>query len=187
MSEIEEIKLKEFQVPYLYMLKSLDYNVDEIYRYRLITQSLLKKYDEKDPEYLYLFGLLPCDLIPAAYIPFNYKNFTRNFNRISKNDLFRLEHYKKVYGDGFELPQKDAIKKKFNEILKDFDNPHTLYNFEFLYFTMNIIILWIFVVVLFMYIFCYYYNNVFNYIMAGIIFALLTFSIVWKMIYTMQL
>lgn len=186
MSTIEESKLKEFQVPYLYMLKSLEYNLDDIYRYRLITQSLLKEYDEKDPEYLYFFGLLPCDLIPAAYIPFNYKNFTHNFNRISKNDLFRLEHYKKAYGDSFELPQKDEIKKKFNEILKGFDNPRTLYNFDFLYFTINLIILWVFVIVLFIYVCCYYYSNVFNYIMAGIIFILLAFSIVWKMIYTIQ-
>jgi hypothetical protein len=183
---MDEFKLTEFQVPYLYMLKSIEYNVDEIYRYRLITQSLLKKYEEKDPEYLYFFGLLPCDLMPAAYIPFNYKNLIQNLNRISKNDLFKLDHYKKIYGNDFQLHQKDDIKKRLNEIIKDFDSPHTLYNFNFTYFTINIIILWVFVVVLFMYIFCYYYNNIFNYIIAGIVFLLLIFSILWKMIYTIQ-
>ena len=100
-------KLIEFQKPYLYRLKSNDkYNEDEEYRYRLLSNLLFTPYNERDPEYLHFFGMLPCDLLPSAYIPLNYKNHVRNFNRLSKNDKFSVNNYNDIFSDEFNISDK---------------------------------------------------------------------------------
>lgn len=186
-------KIKEFQQPYLYRLKSTN-EEDEDYRYRLLSNLLFSPYDEKDPEYLYFFGIIPCELIPSAYIPLNYKNHSKNFYRLSKNDKFVEAHYKETYnkilqGDvkrDFSFNDKKIIKEELKNMLTKFESNHSIYNFNYLPMTINIIILWTIVIFMIMYISLYYYAQIFNYILAITVSVLLVLSIIWKMIYTLQ-
>ena len=87
-------KIKEFQQPYLYRLKTTN-DEDEEYRYRILSNLLFSPYDEKDPEYLYFFGIIPCELITSAYIPLNYKNHSYHESKkinLSLPDLMDLDH-----------------------------------------------------------------------------------------------
>lgn len=186
-------KLKEFQHPYSYRLKSTN-EEDEDYRYRILSNLLFSPYDEKDPEYLYFFGIIPCELIPSAYIPLNYKNHSKNFYRLSKNDKFVEAHYKETYnkilqGDverDFSFDDKKIIKEELKNMLTKFESDDSLYNFNYLPMTINIIILWTIVIFMIMYISLYYYAQIFNYILAITVSVLLVLSIIWKMIYTLQ-
>jgi len=181
------IKLKEFQTPYLYRLETAsDDNNDEEYRYRLLSNLLFTPYNEKDPEYLHFFGMLPCDLLPSAYIPLNYKNHVRNFNRLTKNDKFSVNNYKDIFSDEFNISDKKNINEDIKKILINFESEHSLYNFNYLPMTINIIILWTIVIFMIMYISLYYYAQIFNYILAITVSVLLVLSIIWKMIYTLQ-
>tara|TARA_Y100000389_G_scaffold34638_1_gene29479 strand:+ start:71 stop:646 length:576 start_codon:yes stop_codon:yes gene_type:complete len=180
-------KLIEFQKPYLYRLKSNDkYNEDEEYRYRLLSNLLFTPYNQKDPEYLYFFGMLPCNFLPSAYIPLNYKNHLRNFNRLSKNDKFSEDNYKDIFNDNFNINDKKAIKEELKKYLISFESEHSLYNFNYVPLTINLIILWTIVIFMIMYISLYYYAELFNYVIAIILTILLVGSIIWKMIYTLQ-
>lgn len=186
-------KIKEFQHPYSYRLKSTN-EEDEDYRYRLLSNLLFSPYDEKDPEYLYFFGIIPCELIPSAYIPLNYKNHSKNFYRLSKNDKFVEAHYKETYnkilqGDverDFSFDDKKIIKEELKNMLTNFESNDSIYNFNYLPMTINIIILWTIVIFMIMYISLYYYAQIFNYILAITVSVLLVLSIIWKMIYTLQ-
>ena len=186
-------KIKEFQQPYLYRLKSTN-DEDEEYRYRILSNLLFSPYDEKDPEYLYFFGIIPCELIPSAYIPLNYKNHSKNFYRLSKNDKFVEAHYKETYnkilqGDverDFSFDDKKIIKEELKNMLTNFESNDSIYNFNYLPMTINIIILWTIVIFMIMYISLYYYAQIFNYILAITVSVLLVLSIIWKMIYTLQ-
>ena len=181
------IKLKEFQTPYLYRLETAsDDNNDEEYRYRLLSNLLFTPYNEKDPEYLHFFGMLPCDLLPSAYIPLNYKNHVRNFNRLSKNDKFPESNYKEIFDDNFNMNDKNLIKEELKKYLVNFESEHSLHNFNYLPIIINLIILWTIVIFMIMYILLYYYAELFNYILALILTILLVGSIIWKMIYTLQ-
>ena len=180
-------KLIEFQKPYLYRLKSNDkYNEDEEYRCRLLNNLLFTPYNQKDPEYLYFFGMLPCNFLPSAYIPLNYKNHLRNFNRLSKNDKFSEDNYKDIFNDNFNINDKKAIKEELKKYLINFESKDSHYNFNYVPLTINLIILWTIVIFMIMYISLYYYAELFNYVIAIILTILLVGSIIWKMIYTLQ-
>jgi len=179
-------KIQEFQQPYLYRLKSTN-EEDENYRYRLLSNLLFTPYNERDPEYLYFFGIIPCELIPSAYIPLNYKNHSKNFYRLSKNDKFVEAHYKDTYNkEDFSFNDKKKFKEDLKKMLTDFESHDSLYNFNYLPMTINIIILWTIVIFMIMYISLYYYAQIFNYILAITVSILLVLSIIWKMIYTLQ-
>ena len=186
-------KIKEFQQPYLYRLKTTN-DEDEEYRYRILSNLLFSPYDEKDPEYLYFFGIIPCELIPSAYIPLNYKNHSKNFYRLSKNDKFVEVNYKDTYnkilqGDverDVSFNDKKTIKEELKNMLTNFESNDSIYNFNYLPMTINIIILWTIVIFMIMYISLYYYAQIFNYILAITVSVLLVLSIIWKMIYTLQ-
>lgn len=186
-------KIKEFQQPYLYRLKSTN-DEDEEYRYRVLSNLLFTPYNERDPEYLYFFGIIPCELIPSAYIPLNYKNHSKNFYRLSKNDKFVEAHYKEIYNKikkssgnvDFSFGDKKIIKEELKNMLTNFESDGSLYNFNYLPMTINIIILWTIVIFMIMYISLYYYAQIFNYILAITVSVLLVLSIIWKMIYTLQ-
>lgn len=188
-----ENKIKEFQQPYLYRLKSTN-DEDEEYRYRILSNLLFTPYNERDPEYLYFFGIIPCELIPSAYIPLNYKNHSKNFYRLSKNDKFVEAHYKDTYNKitkstgnvDFSFNDKKIIKDELKNMLTKFESHGSLYNFNYLPMTINIIILWTIVIFMIMYISLYYYAQIFNYILAITVSVLLVLSIIWKMIYTLQ-
>jgi hypothetical protein len=186
-------KIKEFQQPYLYRLKSAN-DEDEEYRYRILSNLLFTPYNDKDPEYLYFFGIFPCELIPSAYIPLNYKNHSKNFYRLSKNDKFVEAHYKEIYNQikkssgnvDFSFNDKKIIKEELKNMLTKFESHDSLYNFNYLPMTINILILWTIVIFMIMYISLYYYAQIFNYILAITVTVLLVLSIIWKMIYTLQ-
>jgi hypothetical protein len=181
------IKLNEFQTPYLYRLETAsDDNEDEEYRYRLLSNLLFTPYNERDPEYLHFFGMLPCDLLPSAYIPLNYKNHVRNFNRLTKNDKFSVDNYNDIFIDEFNITNKKKINEDIKKYLVNFESEKSLYNFNYLPFTINLIILWTIVIFMIMYISLYYYAELFNYVLAIILTMLLVGSIIWKMIYTLQ-
>ena len=114
-----ENKIKEFQQPYLYRLKSTN-DEDEEYRYRILSNLLFTPYNDKDTEYLYFFGIIPCELIPSAYIPLNYKNHSKNFYRLSKNDKFVEAHYKETY---------NQIKKSSGNVDFSFNDKKIIINF----------------------------------------------------------
>ena len=181
------MKLEEFQTPYLYRLKTAsDDNNDEEYRYRLLSNLLFTPYNQRDPEYLHFFGMLPCDLLPSAYIPLNYKNHVRNFNRLTKNDKFSEADYKDIFSEEFNISDKKKINDAIKEYLINFESKDSLYNFNYLPLTINLIILWTIVIFTIMYISLYYYAELFNYVIAIILTILLVGSIIWKMIYTLQ-
>jgi hypothetical protein len=129
-----------------------------------------------------LFGIFPCDNMPASYIPFNYKQLSRNFNRISKNNTFTKEDYATEFIPGMDY--KKELSAKLDRLIKGFRSKHSIYNN--LYTTPFIIILiifWAVVILSFMYIFYYYYSSAFNYILSFVLFALLLFAIIFKMFY----
>ena len=176
--------LKEFQQPYNYMLYSKEENIEENYRYRLLANIFTDTtYSPKDDmKYLYLFGIFPCDNMPASYIPFNYKQLSRNFNRISKNNTFTKEDYATEFIP--DMDYKKELSAKLDRLIKGFRSKHSIYNN--LYTTPFIIILiifWAVVILSFMYIFYYYYSSAFNYILSFVLFALLLFAIIFKMFY----
>ena len=177
--------LNEFRQPYNYMLHSKEENIDEEYRYRLLSNIFVdKSYSPKDDfKFLYLFGIFPCDNMPASYIPFNYKNLSQNFNRISKNNKFKNKEYKEVFGVDTVNYKKD-LSEKLDKLIKAFKSKHSLYNnLHTMPFIIILIILWTIVILGFMYILYYYYYSVFNYILAFVLFVLLLFAIIFKMFY----
>jgi hypothetical protein len=151
-----------------------------------LSNLLFTPYNERDPEYLHFFGMLPCDLLPSAYIPLNYKNHVRNFNRLTKNDKFSVDNYNDIFIDEFNITNKKKINEDIKKYLVNFESEKSLYNFNYLPFTINLIILWTIVIFMIMYISLYYYAELFNYVLAIILTMLLVGSIIWKMIYTLQ-
>lgn len=175
--------LKEFQQPYNYMLYSKEENIDEEYRYRLLSNIFVDTtYRPKNNQkFLYLFGIFPCDNMPASYIPFNYKKLSQNFNRISKNNTFTNNDYEKVFT---AMNYKKELSAKLDKLIKNFKSKHSIYNnLHTTPFVIILIIFWVIVILSFMYIFYYYYSSAFNYILAFILFALLLFAIIFKMFY----
>lgn len=178
--------LKEFIQPYNFMLYSKEENIDEEYRYRLLTKIFTDTtYSPKDdPKYLYLFGIFPCDNIPASYIPFNYKQLSRNFNRISRNNTFTKEDYSKVFETS---ANKKELSAKLDKLIKGLRSKHSIYNNLYtIPFVIILIIFWTIVLLGFIYIFYYYYYSAFNYILASILFALLLFAIIFKMFHVIH-
>tara|TARA_B100000795_G_scaffold267948_1_gene253831 strand:+ start:1636 stop:2265 length:630 start_codon:yes stop_codon:yes gene_type:complete len=165
-------------------------SLEEDLRYKIIDYSLNKNYTSKDKKYICFFALLPCDLFPSAYIPLNYKNYSYNFNRISKGDKFCANDYKNVYNlpteESYETSIKKNIKKSLKDILIKIDSNKELYNYDYSLFSLSLFIIWSIVILNLIYIYYYYFNNIFNYVLAGIIVISLIFSIIWKMIYTIQ-
>lgn len=168
---------------------------EEDLRFKLIDYSLNKNYTNDDLKYIYLFGMLPCDLLPGAYIPLNYKNHDYNFSRLTKDDKFPIDKYSKIYR-GYDDTQekhktftedtKKEIKQYLKKILTRIDSDKTLYHYDYSLFTISLFILWSFVILNLMYVIYYYNSEIFNYVLAGLMIFSLIFAIIWKMIYTIQ-
>lgn len=168
---------------------------EEDLRFKLIDYSLNKNYTNDDLKYIYLFGMLPCDLLPGAYIPLNYKNHDYNFSRLTKDDKFPIDKYSKIYR-GYDDTQekhktftedtKKEIKQYLKKILTKIDSEKTLYHYDYSLFTISLFILWSFVILNLMYVIFYYNSEIFNYVLAGLIILSLIIAIIWKMIYTIQ-
>ena len=82
--------------------------------------------------------------------------------------------------------RKNIIRAKIESILRDFENKNSLYNIDILPLAINLIIIWTFTIIMAMYIIFYYYSEIFNYILAGILILALAIAIILKMIYTIQ-
>jgi hypothetical protein len=138
---------------------------------------------------IYHFGILPIESMPSSYIPLNYKNYSRNLNRIARNDIFTHEDYGNIFSD-FENSSinvfKSNIQNTLEKLLKSFNSDDSLYNkFKLNTFSIVLIIIWSIVIITLMTILFYYYSQI-NYILSIIVIAYLTIAIVWKMIYTVQ-
>jgi len=193
-------KLSEFYPNHInlkeYLLSVNNEIHEEDLRFKLIDYSLNKNYTNDDLKYIYLFGMLPCDLLPGAYIPLNYKNHDYNFSRLTKDDKFPVDKYSKIYR-GYDDTQekhktftentkKEIIKKNLKTILTRIDSDKTLYHYDYSLFTISLFLLWSFVILNLMYVIYYYNSEIFNYVLAGLMIFSLIFAIIWKMIYTIQ-
>jgi hypothetical protein len=171
---------KEFQIPYLFMLKQENEDKNNDYNYRLISNIFLNEnnFNPKNDHYLYIFGLFPCKYMPSAYIPFNYKKLLQNINRINPKNIIKFEEIFKS-----DVKVQEELKKR----IENFTNKDAIYNkINLSLFAIILIFYWSIILLLFNYVFLYYYRSVFNYMLAVILFGLLLFSIIWKMIYTIQ-
>ena len=169
---------KEFQIPYLFMLRQENEDKNNDYNYRLISNIFLNEsnFDPKNDHYLYIFGLFPCKYIPSAYIPFNYKKLLQNIKRINPKDIKLSDIFTN------EKPAEELKKR-----IEKFINKDAIYNkLNLSQFAIILIFYWSIILLLFNYVFLYYYRSVFNYMLAVILFGLLLFSIIWKIIYTVQ-
>ena len=154
-----------------------DKNYD--YNYRLISNIFLNdnNLNSNNDHYIYLFGLFPCKYIPSAYIPFNYKKLLQNVNRINPKKIIPFT----------EIFNEKNIAEQLKKKIENFLNENAAYNKLNLYqFAIILIFYWSIILLLINYIFLYYYRSIFNYMLAAILFILLLFSIIWKMIYTIQ-
>jgi hypothetical protein len=167
----------EFRNPYLFMLKPSTNDKNNDYNYRLISNIFLNDENLKEinKRYLYIFGLLPCKYIPSAYIPLNRKKLSENNKRLDTEKITDVFQELKVFNDNFQ--------KK----IKQFMNKSAIYNnLNLSTFGIILIIYWSLVLLILNYVVLYYYGSSFNNILATILFILLLFSIIWKMIYTVQ-
>lgn len=175
-----EDKNLEFRKPYLFMLKPPnDIMKNNEYNYRLISNVFLNNdnLNTNNKRYLYLFGLFPCKYIPSAYIPLNRKKLLENTKRLDVKDSDITNVY----------TNKNEFIKQFHNKIKQFTNTNTIYNnLNLSIFGIILIIYWSIVLLFLNYVMLYYYRNSFNNILVAILFILLIFSIVWKMIYTVQ-
>ena len=77
--------------------------------------------------------------------------------------------------------------EKLSDKIKQFTSKESIYNnMNISRFAIILIFFWSIILLLFNYILLYYYRSSFNYILAFILFILLLFSIIWKIIYTVQ-
>ena len=176
---IEDMGL-EFRKPYLFMLKPTnDIMNNNEYNYRLICNVFLNNdnLNKDNKRYLYIFGLFPCKYIPSAYIPLNRKKLLENTNRLDvKPDIIKNIFQNEV-----------QFNKQFQNKIKQFMNKNTIYNnLNLSVFGIILIIYWSLVLLFLNYLMLYYFRSSFNNILAGILLILLLFSIIWKMIYTVQ-
>lgn len=176
----EEDRVLEFRKPYLFMLKPPDDIMkNNEYNYRLISNIFLNENNlkEENKRYLYIFGLFPCKYIPSAYIPLNRKKLFENFNRLKQT----TSNIEELFG------QKKKFETKLQDIIRQFANKISIYNnLNLTLFGIILIFFWALVLLFINYVVLYYLGSSFNNILAFILFVLLLFSIIWKMIYTVQ-
>ena len=160
-------------------------NVNEEISYLNISNDNIDE-EKLNLQKIYIFGILPIELMPSSYIPLNYKNYSRNINRITKDNSFIDDDYKQVITKYDSIKDDEIIAEKLKNILiylKSDDSLHNMFNLNI--FAINIILVWSFVIVMFMRILYYYYSEI-NYIFACIVISYLFIAIIWKMIYTIQ-
>jgi len=160
-------------------------NVDEEISHLNINNDKIDQ-EKLDLQKIYIFGILPIELMPSSYIPLNYKNYSRNLSRITKDDSFTDVDYNKVISEYDSTTYDEKIAEKLKNILiylKSDDSLHNMFNLNI--FAIYIIIIWSFVIIMFMCILYYYYSEI-NYIFACIVISYLFIAIIWKMIYTIQ-
>jgi hypothetical protein len=156
-----------------------------------------KKIDyENNGNYFDIFGIIPLELLPASYIPFNYKNYEINLDRLSKGDLFSDDDYKRIFFDYNQLPNpsntiyiSDKDLKKYLEFcLKEkLNNPKSIFNsYNVNTITVLVCILWFIIIIQIFNILYYYYRDIYSYILLFITILTILIAIIWKMIYILN-
>ena len=160
----------------------------------LPTLKINKEYNEK---YFNTFGIIPLELLPASYIPFNYKNYDINLDRLKKGDIFTEEDYKRVFLDYNKHPDLPNTKYVTDTHLKEYlvsclkdnlNNPKKIFNaYSVTTMVIILLILWFFIIIMLLYILFYYYRDIYEYILLFITIILVLFAIIWKMIYILNI
>lgn len=154
--------------------------------------------NENNERYFNTFGILPLELLPASYIPFNYKKFDMNLDRLTNGDTFTEEEYKKIFVDYNSVKKKiDTTKYIDKEDLKKYltyclekklSNPKAIFNAYNTYrMTASVCVLWFFIIIMMLFVLYYYYRDAYSYILLGITIIVVLIAIISKMIYILNL
>jgi len=184
----------EFQ-NYIYMLnnngiENSPYDV----RYDIInktSQDILYDTPEQNNDSVYIYGMLPVDMISAAYISFKYDNPDINFNLLSSDNTIPNSYYISNLFDcneGEVESKKSEMKNALRDcIVNKINNPLSIYNsFNINMMMVFISLFWFILFILLMKVLHLYYRNIYSFIIFIFISFLLLFGIVWKMLYTLQ-
>ena len=147
-------------------------------------------------KYFDIFGIIPIELVPASYIPFNYKNYEMNLDRLSKGDVFTEDDYQRVLLDYKKLPDpsnrsyitdKD-LKGYLEYCLKDqLNNPKAIFNaYSINNMASLVIVLWALIIGMLINILFYYYRDTYSYILLFVTILLILVAVIWKMIYILN-
>jgi hypothetical protein len=150
--------------------------------------------------YFNTFGILPLELMPASYIPFNYKNFDMNLDRLTKGESFTDDDYKKIFVDYDPTNKKitgnetkyidgDDLKNYLKYCLdKKLSNPKAIFNAYNTYrMTASVCVVWFFIIIMLLFVLYFYYRDVYSYILLGITILVVLIAIISKMIYILNL
>jgi len=201
-------KLHEFLQTDNYMLdyKNLFKKEENVDRLKVLYSKFFQPYSvlqnnkvcaEINEKYFDIFGIIPLELIPASYIPFNYKNYDMNLDRLKKGEIFFEDDYKRVFVDYNQHPdaldktyisEKD-LKEYLEFCLKDkLNNPKSIFNAYSIYtMTFLVCLLWFFIVIMMLYVLFYYYRDIYSYILLFTTILLVLIAIIWKMIYILNI
>ena len=149
-------------------------------------------------KYFDIFGIIPIELVPASYIPFNYKNYEMNLDRLSQGDIFTEDDYKRVLLDYKKLPDPDNkttyitdkdLKGYLEYCLKDLlNNPKSTFNaYSISILTSWVVVLWMLIIGTMLNVLFYYYRDIYSYILLFITILLILAAVIWKMIYILNL
>ena len=156
---------------------------------------------EHNQYYFNTFGILPLELLPASYIPFNYKNFDMNLDRLTKGEIFYEDDYKGIFVD-YDSVQKELsddnkktyindtdLKEYLTYCLKDkLSDPKAVFNrYDIRRMTGSVCFLWFFIIIMMLFVVYYYYRDIYSYILLGITILLVFVAIIWKMIYILNI
>lgn len=162
-----------------------------------------QKIDSENNQYYFnTFGILPLELIPASYIPFNYTNFDMNLDRLSRGEIFYEDDYKKIFVD-YDSVKKEATKTTIpNNYINDTDlkdyltyclkdklsDPKACFNkYGIRRMTGSVCFLWFFIIIMMLFVLYYYFRDIYSYILLGITISVVFVAIIWKMIYILNI
>jgi len=176
----------------IFMLQNINEDKQKQYetRYDIISNNMSKEKINDDNDSIYIYGMLPIELMPAAYIPFRFDNMDFNFNILTENKV--LEDYLASFKGEINSHNLIEFKQNLKKILENcltnrIYNPLSIFNS----FNINIMIiftaiLWSITIIVIMKFLHYYYNDIYSYILFVFMILLLIFGVVWKMFYTLQ-
>ena len=204
-------KISEFLHSDMYMLeyKDINKNSENIDRIKILYSKFFQPYNikkgtkigmENNGKYYDIFGIIPLELLPASYIPFNYKNYEMNLERLSKGDIFTETDYQRIFFDYNKYPDPDPDPNNKNYIsekdLKNYleyclknklNNPKSIFNaYNTNTIAILVCILWFFIIVLAFNILFYYYRDIYSYILLFTTILIILIAIIWKMIYILN-
>ena len=200
-------KMREFLHSDVHMLefKNSSKNEENIDRIKIFYSKFFQPYkiipEEKidynnNGNYFDIFGIIPLELLPASYIPFNYKNYEINLERLSKGDMFSEDDYKRIFFDYNQLPNpfnknyisEEELKKYLEFCLKEkLNNPKSIFNsYNVNIITILVCILWFIIIIQIFKILFYYYRDIYSYILLFITMLTVLIAIIWKMIYILN-